>query len=245
MISPARGGATEILTVFRDGVNYVDVLSRRLEAYHRDPSASGATREGHGDVTPGGPTRHDGVASVHDRASEAPVAPVPDGFPLALLQETAVAPSHGPGRPERSVIADWRPHPFRLVGEPVTEAARIRLHLQSEDGVPRLEKRLEIHGDGRIEAKLDWSAAELPADSLIVTRLPLAHPMRVEPIVAGDESCAPRESRTRIVTLARSERGFEEVDQGELVELAWPASVRRAHVSLTPEVGPNAAGGPA
>lgn len=244
VISPARGGATEILTVFRDGVNYVDVLSRRLEAYHGDPSASGTTREGHGDVPPEGRTRHDGVASVHDRESKAPAAPAPDGFPLALLQETALAPPHGPGMPERSFIADWRPHPFRLVEEPATEAGRIRLHLQSEDGVPRLEKRLEIHGDGRIEAMLDWSAADLPADGLIVTRLPLAHPMRVEPLVAEDEPCAPRESRTRIVTLARSERGFEEIDQGELVELAWPASVRRARVGLTPEADPGAAGGP-
>ncbi|MCY3600643.1 MAG: DUF1925 domain-containing protein, partial [Gemmatimonadetes bacterium] len=46
VISPERGGAIESLTVFRDGVNYVDVLSRRIETYHRDPSAaSGTTRE--------------------------------------------------------------------------------------------------------------------------------------------------------------------------------------------------------
>lgn len=245
VISPARGGAAEILTVFRDGVNYVDVLSRRLEGYHRDPAESGVTHERDGGATPGTRSRNDGVASVHDRESEAPAPPAPDGAPLALLQEVAVEPPFGRGVRGRSIIADWRPHPFRLARvpdlEPGAASGRIRLHLESEPGLPRLEKTLDVHGDGRIEATLDWSAADLPADSRIVTRLPLAHPMRIETGASGGE---PRESRTRIVTLARSERGFEEIDQGELVELAWPAEVRRAHVSLAPDVGPGAAGGP-
>ena len=241
VISPARGGAAEILTVFRDGVNYVDVLSRRLEAYHRDPSESGATHVRDGGATPGARTRSDGVASVHDRESEAPAAPAPDGAPLALLQEIALEPPGSPGIPERSIVVDWRTHPFRLARvpnlEPGSASGRIRLHLESEPGLRRLEKTLDVHVDGRIEATLDWSAADIPADSRIVTRLPLAHPMRIE-------ARASRESRTRIVTLARSERGFEEIDQGELVELAWPAEVRRAHVSLAPDVGPGGAGGP-
>lgn len=248
VISPARGGAIEILTVFRDGVNYVDVLSRRLEAYHRDPPESGVTCEGEGDATRGARTRKDGVASVHDRESDAPAAPAPDGVPLALLQEIALAPPNGPDMRERSVLADWRPHPFRLVEEPSVEAGagsgRVRVQLESEPGLPRLEKTLEVHGDGRIEATLDWSEADFPTDGLVVTRMALAHPMRVEPEVTEGESCAPRESRTRIITLARSERGFEEIDQGELVELAWPAAVRRAHVNLTPDVGSGAVGGP-
>lgn len=248
VISPARGGATEILTVFRAGVNYVDILSRRLETYHRDPTESGVTRGGGGGATPRARTRNDGIASVHDRESEAPIAPAPDSIPLALLQEIALAPSSGSGMGERSVIVDWRPHPFRLAGEPGlepgSESGRIRLHLESEPGLPRLEKTLDIRGDGRIDATLDWRAADLPTDSRIVTRLPLAHPMRVEPVVTANKSCAPRESRTRIVTLARSERGFEEVDQGELVELAWPATAGSARVRVTPEGGPGTAGGP-
>lgn len=247
VISPARGGAIEVLTVFPDKVNYVDVLSRRIETYHRDPSEPGAPREGDEGATGAARPRNDGVVSVHDRKCEAPVAPAPDGVPLALLQEIAVAPPGGPEMRERSVTADWRPHPFRLAGAPDIEpgSGRIRLHLESEPGLPRFEKTLEIHGDGRVEATLDWSAADLPADRLVVTLLPLAHSMRVEPMGAEGESCAPRKSSTRIVTLARSERGFEEIDQGELVELAWPASLRRARVSLTPEAGAGTSEGPA
>ncbi len=244
VVSPARGGAIEILTVFRDGVNYANVLSRRLEAYHRDPAASGATRGGADGVTHAARSRSDGVASVHDRDSEPPIAPPPDSVPLALLQEIAFAPGDGAGARERTSVADWRPHPFRLRGvpdfEPGAEPDRIRLRLTSEPGLPRLEKTLEIHGDGTVEATLDWNAADLPADSVVVTRLPLAHPMRVEAEAFGGES---RESRTRIVTLARSERGFEEIDQGELVELAWPAAAGRARVRLAPAGDPGAAGG--
>ena len=63
--------------------------------------------------------------------------------------------------------------------------------------------------------------------------------MRVETEGAGES----RESRTRIVTVARSERGFEEIDQGELVELAWPAAAGSARVCLSPESGPDTGGG--
>ncbi|MYC88482.1 MAG: DUF1925 domain-containing protein [Gemmatimonadales bacterium] len=244
VISPARGGAIEILTVFRDGVNYADVLSRRLEAYHRDPSESGATREGDAGLSRGAQARNDGVASVHDRASEASAAPVPDGAPLVLLQEIALVTPNRPGTRERSVVADWRSHRFRLAGVPDLDpgpgSGRVRLHLESEPGLPRLEKTLEVHGDGRIEATFDWSPADLPGDTVIVTRLPLAHPMRVEAGGAGES----RESRARIVTVARSERGFEEIDQGELVELSWPAAAGSAGVRLAPGGDPGAAGGP-
>ncbi|MYH10776.1 MAG: DUF1925 domain-containing protein [Gemmatimonadales bacterium] len=248
VISPERGGAIESLTVFRDGVNYVDILSRRIETYHRDPSAPfGTTREADGGMTHGARTRNEGVASVHDRESEAPAAPAPDAAPLALLQEIAFAPSGGAASRERTFVADWRPHPFRLAGlpdvAPDSGSGRIRLRLESEPGLPRLEKTLEIRGDGRIEATLDWSAGDLPEGSLVATRLSLAHPIRVEPMVTEGESRAPRESRTRIVTLARSERGFEEIDQGELVELAWPAAAGGAGVRLNPERDPRAAGG--
>ncbi|MXX67957.1 MAG: DUF1925 domain-containing protein [Gemmatimonadales bacterium] len=248
VISPERGGAIESLTVFRDGVNYVDILSRRIETYHRDPSAAfGTTREADGGMTHEARTRNEGVASVHDRESEAPAAPAPDGAPLALLQEIAFAPSGGAASRERTFVADWRSHPFRLAGlpdvAPDSGSGRIRLRLESEPGLPRLEKTLEIRGDGRIEATLDWSAGDLPEGSLVATRLSLAHPIRVEPMVTEGESRAPRESRTRIVTLARSERGFEEIDQGELVELAWPAAAGGAGVRLNPERDPRAAGG--
>ena len=34
VVAPARGGAVVEYTIFEDGVNYADVLTRRREAYH-------------------------------------------------------------------------------------------------------------------------------------------------------------------------------------------------------------------
>ena len=242
VISPARGGAIEILTVFGDAVNYADVLSRRLEAYHRDPddpapgSADLATAtDGDDPVGSEEAAQASGIASVHDRHSGAPLPPTPDEAPLALMQEVAVDEAG----PDGTVLADWRLHPFRLRGAPTIGDGKVRLRFVSEPGAPRLEKMLDIHDDGRIDANLDWSEAGRPAGAVVVTRLPLAHPGRVEATPAAAES------RERIVTLARSERGFERIDQGEIVELAWPASAGGARVRLRPGGGPGAVGGPA
>ena len=242
MISPTRGGAIEILTVFGDAVNYADVLSRRLEAYHRDPddpapsSAEGATAtDGDDPVGSEEAAQASGIASVHDRHSGAPPPPTPDEAPLALMQEVAVDQAG----PDGTVLADWRLHPFRLADDPAIGGGRVRLRCVSETGAPRLEKMLDIHDDGRIDATLDWSEAGLPAEAAIVCRLPLAHPGRVQAAPAAAES------RERIVTLARSERGFERIDQGEIAQLAWPASAGGARVRLRPGGGPGTVGGPA
>ncbi len=234
VLSPARGGAVEILTVFRHAVNYADVLSRRLEAYHR----AAGERDTAGDA----PGPASGVASVHDLGREAPVPPHTDRVPLALLQEVALGRAARPGSPEPPVVADWRQHPFGLAAAPEEQHGRVLVRLESEPGLPRLTKTLEIHENGRIDATLDWSEAGIPADGMVASRLSLAHPMRIE---AGAAGSRVHESRSRIVTVARSERGFEEIDQGELVELAWPGAQGRARFSLMPAAGACPEGDPA
>ena len=239
VISPARGGAIEILSVFRDAVNSADVLSRRLEAYHRDPADAAAlstevAAPAGADDLPGSEdaVEASGIASVHDRHAEPPVPPFPDPAPLALLQEMALEGMSS----DEPAIADWRRHPFRLTGAPLVGDGRVRLRLASEPGSPRLDKTLDIHHDGRIEATLGWSESGLPPGAVFVSRLALAHRGRLEATPAAAESTE------RIVTLARSERGFEWIDQGEIVQLAWPASAGGARVRLTPGAGPEAAG---
>src|SRR5437899_3316739 len=57
LVSPQRGGAIEEYTVFEQGVNYADVLTRRRESYHEPaPGRSG------GEATP----TTDGTPSIHD-----------------------------------------------------------------------------------------------------------------------------------------------------------------------------------
>ncbi|HET9038798.1 MAG TPA: alpha-amylase/4-alpha-glucanotransferase domain-containing protein, partial [Gemmatimonadales bacterium] len=57
LISPARGGAVEEYTVFRDGVNYANALTRRREAYH-DLALERAAEHAASD--------DGGTASIHD-----------------------------------------------------------------------------------------------------------------------------------------------------------------------------------
>ncbi len=57
LVSPTRGAAIEEFTVFRSGINYANVLTRRREAYHdlALERAAAASEGGHG-----------GTASIHD-----------------------------------------------------------------------------------------------------------------------------------------------------------------------------------
>src|SRR5207253_7721091 len=58
LVSPRHGGVIEEYTVFEQGINYADVLTRRREPYHEPPSAQ-----------PGHPEANhttDGTLSIHD-----------------------------------------------------------------------------------------------------------------------------------------------------------------------------------
>ncbi len=55
MVAPARGAALVELTRFDAGINFADVLTRRLEAYHLPPLFA---------VAAGSPS---GAESIHDR----------------------------------------------------------------------------------------------------------------------------------------------------------------------------------
>jgi hypothetical protein len=89
-----------------------------------------------------------------------------------------------------------------------------------------LLKTLTWSEDGRVRVSLDWSGATLPTGAWVSTEVSLAtaRPLRATP--------AGREDRAQIVTLARSERGFEEILQGVAVRFAWPAGTGVATVEL-------------
>ena len=54
LVSPALGGAIVEFTVFEDGINYADVLTRRREVYHyAQPKSASASHD------------DEGIASIH------------------------------------------------------------------------------------------------------------------------------------------------------------------------------------
>ena len=267
LVAPARGGAIEMLTNFRNGANYADVMSRYLETYHGDPEAHHHDSSD-GPSPPGADPLQDGVASIHHRNIEAPAPPLPDRAPLALFQELAFRPeparlsphirtrrkaapfretASDPGpavtptptagatggdsptaTPSGPTLAEWYLHPFRLASPPRTEAGRVHVYMESESGLPNMRKTIDIRADGAVCVTLDWSRSQLPSGALVASRIALARNAQVKGVPTA------LESRERIVTMTRSEQGFEHIDQGEIMQLAWPVETAKARIRLQP-----------
>jgi len=215
IVSPQRGGAIEVLTCFADGINLVDVLSRRLEPYHAAADASATDDPPALDF----PTRDPpvqpktGIASVHDRAPVRPVPPDLDPWTLAVFQERWT------GSERRAPLRFESIGPPRLAGDGLT------VDLRGAETEVALQKRYRFQPDGSVEMSLRWSPDALSPGAFIYTSLAMASNAPLE----TDSETTVRE---RIVTLARSERGFERVDQGERVELGWPVEKGSATVGL-------------
>lgn len=219
VISPRRGGAIENLTYFSAGANLVDVLSRRLEPYHADafdpPDQAKVAADDDDSVA--------GIASVHDRSTARPVPPALDPFTLALFQEHL-----GGLKPDELL-------PFELEGAPRADGPAIVVDLRSVSDHGILLKSYRFDSDGNVEMSLTWTPTEpsdpnapvRPSEESLSTSLVLAFPVSVESEPAASVS------RERIITLARSERGFEHVDQGERVELSWPSEFGTVLVRLS------------
>ncbi|MGH7521357.1 MAG: alpha-amylase/4-alpha-glucanotransferase domain-containing protein [Gemmatimonadales bacterium] len=208
VISPHRGGAVEMLTRFSDLTNLADVLTRRRESYHEITKPAD---QDHGDGT-------GGTASIHDieRASRLTALPPVDAEPRAIfverlldahLSDTDYASANY--KPVRS----WAMVP--MSARVSVDGASVTVVLQGHD----LEKRLTFDAAGCLQAAYKWHAAAAHANALFAPELSLARevPLRVQP--------EAEVWRSKITTVARSERGFEETVQGTSVTPRWPASL--------------------
>ncbi len=236
LISPDRGAALEVLLRFDALRNDADVFSRYLEAYHGDPARgrgpppAGATRGGPAPEATGADEADVAAAaripSVHERHWERPLPPGVDRVARAVFQERWVLQEAG-GAAGR-VAHDWSAGAFRLDEPPALEAGRLRLTLVSLGDGPALTKRFLLAADGVISVELAWDGAAGPPDGAVQSELSLSREARVSTEPAATESRRP------IVTLARSERGFEEIVQGESRTFRWAAAAGRALVRLDP-----------
>lgn len=256
LLAPARGGAIEILLRLDSGENDADVLSRHLEAYHHDPADPRATLAEPGPGRPPGsdagtateagdaaraddaaepdPRRVDasadadrGTASIHARERRA-TPPAVDRLARAMFQErvypgTVDAPALAAGAIVPLDDAAARPWTLEAVRH---EGGAIVVELRATGGIAGLAKRMLFDAEGNVRVELAWDPERLPADARVGTELSLARPREVRHDDAGD-AC-----RYDIVTLGRSERGFEEVRQGESVTVLWPAGAGAGWVTL-------------
>jgi hypothetical protein len=89
-----------------------------------------------------------------------------------------------------------------------------------------LEKRLTFDRAGRLDVAYTWNGSGAPANAVFAPELSLARevPLRVQP----DADVW----RSKITTVARSERGFEETVQGISLTPRWPARLGACSLEL-------------
>lgn len=214
IVSPHRGGAIEELTVFATGINFADVLTRRLEAYH-----VAALRPAEAEETAGG------TASIHDieRSLRLAEAPPVDRFERALFRDRILA---GETTQDAYTRAAYVPrHSWEAVAldcETAASARDVAVRLAAPDGT--LRKTLRFAQSGSVSVEYHWTAGS--ADDVFAVELSLFRPL---PLSASPE---PAIWRHPVETVSKSERGLDRTVQGESVTLRWPASLGRATVRL-------------
>jgi hypothetical protein len=103
-------------------------------------------------------------------------------------------------------------------------ALGIRLRA-AEDG--SLRKTLYFRQDGGLEAHFNWDPSLFPASAFFTTELSLGDDAKLEVTPLGELWRFP------ISTFSKSERGFDEMVQGEAILVRWPVTAGAGMVRVT------------
>jgi alpha-amylase len=218
LVSPVRGAAVEEYTVFRSGINYANVLTRRREAYHDLALERGAAESGHGDG---------GTASIHDieEGIRLDVRPPLDAEDRALLIERILPRSLGL---EEYVRGDYRPvhswarTPFHYAVQ--RRRGALEIACATGEGHERLAKMIRFTSDGEVTVRYAWDPGASAPEDLFSTEISLAGSLEPETTPSAEPW------RFAIETVAKSERGLDRTRQGESLTLRWP--VRQGEAAL-------------
>ena len=203
LVSPRRGGVIEEYSLFRTGLNYADVLTRRREAYHERPvDEAGASKAG------------DGAPSIHDiekglRLERLPPVDrdlralfVDRVLPAGLKLDAYICGEYEP-------VTSWAGVPMDV--DVRTEHGAVDVALRARG----LEKRLRFDPHGALDVAYRWDPAALPPDALFAPELTLAHPLELVCQPAADMWSFP------VATVSKSERGLDETVQGTSLTPRW------------------------
>lgn len=224
LVSPARGGAIEELTLFGAEINLANTLTRRREAYHERHKDSEEHSHHLGESAEAAP-------SIHDLEGELSFAEPPpiDAHARALFQERILPgdlefESYQGGSYE--CLHTWGTARLRVVAvEEGKDGNELEIRLiDTEAGT--LDKRIRFQADGTVEVFLSWDPRGFPEDSVFTTEISLG--------AKAEVMAAPETETWRfpITTYSKSERGFDETDQGESVTVRWPVGTGRGRVRL-------------
>ncbi|MEO5903094.1 MAG: alpha-amylase/4-alpha-glucanotransferase domain-containing protein [Gemmatimonadaceae bacterium] len=241
VVSPARGAAIIEYTIFQDGINYADALTRRWEAYHdaalaealRAAKEEKAKANAHGPAgkgTSGGAATTDqatdgGVPSIHDlehsmRLVERPPVDLDDRAIAVdrVLGANVSAAKHA--KADYTPVKSWARAIFGF--EIIQDQKGLEIVCKG-DG---LEKRMKFSEDGAIDISWIWDAAEFKTGSHFATELSLFRALQLGAEPEAARWIAP------IETVAKSEKGLDRTVQGESTTLLWDSSVGRAELRI-------------
>jgi alpha-amylase len=221
VLSPWRGGAVEELTLLGPRVNFANVLTRRLEAYH----VTALQHSGNGDPANGG------TASIHDleeglRLAEQPPVDAEDRAILVdrVLPGDLAADVYARGA--YAPLRSWARSPAHFQVSERVDEVEIRLSFHA-DGGP-LHKTIRVAVDGHLAVDYEWTGGSDAEGAVFTTELSLfrAIVIRCEP--------AAEIWRFPVETVAKSERGLDRTRQGESVTPRWPLHLGKARIEIGP-----------
>jgi alpha-amylase/alpha-mannosidase (GH57 family) len=219
VVAPARGGAVVEYTVFEDGVNYADVLTRRREAYH-DEALAQAARKATAEKS------HDqGMPSIHELEHamtliERPAIDLDDrAFFVDRILSANVTPDRH-ARADYTPVKSWAKTRLDFKVIEVPNAVEV---VCTGDGV---EKRIRFSENGEIAVSWTWNPSAFGADAKFASEVSLFRPLEIVGNPAATVWTAPVE------TVSKSEKGLDRTVQGESVTLLWSADLGAASLRV-------------
>ena len=154
---------------------------------------------------------NDATPSIHDieRASRLAQLPPVDDVDRALFVDRVLAA-------DGTEVTSWARTQFDVSVEVKTKEVELVLRAAS------LEKRLRFDAAGTVTVSYRWDPAAFPADASFCTEISVSRKLALE------------SPATPVVTVSRSERGFDETVQGYAYMPRWPVSAGEARLSVNP-----------
>jgi hypothetical protein len=223
VVSPARGGAVVEYTIFENGINYADVLTRRREAYHDEALAASAADASHKRTADSADSS--GMPSIHELEHS-----------MTLLERPAIDLDDRALFVDRILGADVTAAQHALaVYAPLKSWARAPLDfevIQEREAVEivcrgvGLEKRIRFTEDGSMTVSWMWDPSAFEIGARFASEISLFRPLEIEADSDPTRWVAPVE------TVAKSEKGLDRTVQGESVTLLWNASLGAASLRV-------------
>ncbi|MGI9629139.1 MAG: alpha-amylase/4-alpha-glucanotransferase domain-containing protein [Longimicrobiales bacterium] len=215
---------------FSEGLNYADVLTRRWEGYHgpaveRGQALGSADLEDPDEPAPGpGDGAMGAGSSIHDLEYSYVLleAPVVDKEPRSLVVERVLdgdVEQDAWTANEYPVLWSWPSDSYRAHR---VEEQQITIDFSAE----WISKTVTVSVEGDIQVRYRWDSSRFPDSARLVVEVSAAHPVSLGADPPGEEWAYP------IVTVPRSERGFERIVQGESLAVCWPVGLGEGLVEL-------------